>query len=40
MDSQGYDVINIGNFEDTIRKIEQPYANILSGVFVNRNPYL
>lgn len=40
MDSQGYDVLNFGNFEDTIRKTDQPYPNILSGVFVNRRKFL
>jgi hypothetical protein len=33
MNEIGYDVVNISNIEDTIRKNEQNYTNILSGVF-------
>lgn len=36
MDSQGFDVINTCNYEDTIRKTQDNYPNILSGIFVNR----
>ena len=33
MNEVGYDVINISNIEDTIRKNNEQYSNILSGIF-------
>ena len=36
MDSQGYDVVNICNIEDIIRKNNLEYSNILTGVFKKR----
>ena len=36
MDEVGYDPITISNIEDTIRKNNQDYSNILTGVFKKR----
>lgn len=33
MDEVGYEVISVSNVEDVIRKNNQPYSNILSGIF-------
>jgi hypothetical protein len=33
MSEVGYEVINITNLEDTIRKNNEDYTNILTGVF-------
>lgn len=33
MDNQGYQVINITNIEDSIRKSAFDYQNILTGIF-------